>query len=177
MRKIRTIATTIIMLGLLAVGTAAQANVYMPSLVDIVYSPTLCSLLIFNLIFTVPVLCLIGGLEAWVLKRHQIEGSFGWLFGQMVILNAITSLVRIPTAFGLRLWPTFFIALALTVPLEALLLRGMLRRHLDLPDFHTAIACSLRMNVASYLLLGIGLAGMLYLPQLGHESAAVHTRS
>jgi hypothetical protein len=153
---------------LLFIPTAVCANVYMPTFVRMVTSP-LHGILVFPI--PLAIIFMISCLEALVLRRFAPDLGFWKLTGRLIIINLITSLIgtfALPT--GTELWPGLLIAFVLTVPLEALAL-WLFEGHLpESTPFRYYLKASTWMNSASYTVLAIALAAMIYLPMRGNEN-------
>lgn len=158
-------------LAVMLISTRADANIYMPSFIQYVTAPLLWSIYLITLVFTIPVVLVIGFIEALVVRRYAKSASLLALTAQMAGLNALTSLVGVyalPT--GTELWPGLLIAFIITVPLEAFLLGAFFRRALAPPSVARVLRISLWMNTASYALLTCVLVGLIYIPLIGQEN-------
>ena len=161
-----------LVLLLLGIPSAAFADIYVPSLVEMISSPLLWSIYIVTMVITVPVILIIGLIETLVVKRYII-GSFWRAFGWICLMNAITSLVRLPYSGSAVLWPGFPVSLILTIIAESALIAACLRKYLNVKSFRTAFNLSVKMNIASYAFLGIVLLGLFYIPVIGAEKKEV----
>lgn len=158
---------------LLLIPTAAWANIYVPSFVEIVSSPLVWSIYVVTMVVTLPVILLIGYVETRAVRKYIPDGVFWKVFAQLCVLNAITSLIRLPFTGHKILWPGLPVSYLLTIPAEALLLWLFLRGMLSVKSAGTALVLSARMNTASYALLGLILLGMFYIPAIGVEHPEV----
>jgi hypothetical protein len=156
---------------LLVFPTAACADIYVPTLVRMVTAP-----LHGIFVFPVPlaILFAISLVEALVLRRFLPERRLWRLTWQLAFINLLTSAIgtfTLPT--GTELWPGLVIAFVLTVPIEALLLRiGRVGFAKGTP-MRRYLQASAYMNAASYALLAVVLAAMIYLPVMGKEDAGL----
>lgn len=161
----------------LLIPTAAWANIYVPSFVEMISSPLVWSIYVVTMVITLPVIVLIGYVETRAVKKHIADGVFRKVFWQFCVLNAITSLIRLPFTGPGIVWPGLPVSYLLTIPVEALLLWVFLRKLLSMKSAGTALAISARMNTASYALLGVAMLAMFYIPVIGVEHPEVGRRA
>ncbi|MCE5323746.1 DPP IV N-terminal domain-containing protein [bacterium] len=121
------------------------------------------------MIVTIPVLLVISGVEALVVRRYTKGRKTP--FGGLVIINAVTSIFG--TFFmpqGTELWPGLPICYVLTILSEGLILFVFSNR-MRLPrSIRQSFVISAKMNTASYALLTAILLAVIYLPQIGNEN-------
>ncbi|GEM_PF-5376232 len=158
---------------LLLVPTAAWANIYVPSFVEVVSSPLMWSIYVVTMAITVPVILLISYVEARAVRKYIVDGTFRKVFAQLCVLNAITSLIRLPFMGRQVVWPGLPVSYVLTIPAEALLVMLFLRKLLSVKSVGSALVISARMNTASYALLTVIILGMIYIPTIGAEHPEV----
>lgn len=162
---------------LLLIPTAAWANIYVPSFVEMVSSPLVWSIYVVTMIITLPVIVLIGYVETRAARKFIADGGFWTVFWQFCILNAITSLIRLPFTGPRIVWPGLPVSYLLTIPAEALLIWLCLRKMLSVKSAGAAMVISARMNTASYALLGAAMLAMFYIPVIGVEHPEVGRRA
>lgn len=162
---------------LLLIPTAAWANIYVPSFVEMVSSPLVWSIYVVTMVITLPVIMLIGYVETRAVRMFVADGGFWKVFWQLCILNAITSLIRLPFTGPRIVWPGLPVSYLLTIPAEALLIWLFLRKLLSVKSAGAAVVISARMNTASYALLGLAMLAMFYIPVIGVEHPEVGRRA
>lgn len=155
--------STLIFLLVTASAGAVQANMVLPSVVDVVASPLLSSIWLVTIPLSLLTLLGISFIEALVLKRLLPSVTPLRVMAWLVLLNAITSVTgAFMGPFFTTLFPGMFIAYGLTVVAEGLLLHkipfalGM--------SLARRMVVSLGMNTASYAVLGLVLAALVYGP-------------
>lgn len=172
MTKKAIISTT--MLLILIAPTPAWANVYIPSFVQFITAPLLWSIYVVTMAITLPVIFAIAFIEALVVKRYSKHASLWHLTTRLAAVNALTSLVgtvTMPT--GTELWPGLLIAFVITVFLEAPLLYIQFRKVPLARSAGRMIRISFYMNAASYSVLAVVLAGLIYIPAIGAENRQI----
>ncbi len=157
---------------------AAHANLFAPTLVDIIVAPTFWSMYVVTMLVTVPVLMVIALIESFVLQRYLVVGTKIKLFWGLFGLNAFTSLFRLPADLhGGILWYSLLISFGLTILIEALLLWASFRETLDITGAKKALKLSAMMNSASYAAISLTLCGLIYIPNLFNENNDVKERA
>lgn len=158
---------------LVLIPTAAWADIYVPSFVEMVSSPLMWSIYVVTIVITVPVILLIGLVETLAVRKYIEKAAFRKVLVQICILNAITSLIRLPYMGYRAVWPGLPVSYLLTIPIEAMLLWLFLRKMLPVKSVGAALVLSARMNTASYALLAAIVLSIVYLPVVGQEHPGI----
>ncbi len=157
---------------------AAHANIYIPTLVDIIVAPTFWSMYVVTILVTGPILMAVAYIETLTIQRFLKVGTKKKLYAGLLTINIITSLFRLPTNFNYpMLWYSLAIAYILTIVFEALLLWGFLRVQLDITRARKAFKLSAIMNSVSYTVVAITLCSLIFIPRLFTESYGVKKRA
>lgn len=149
----------------------ASANPYIPSLVEIITAPRAEAGELFFWV-AVPAVFLFSLIETLVVRWKVKDRSFIRIWMTILIANFLTSVLGyylIPSYSPV--WPMVACAFGAAVLFEwlvVLVLRGFGKRSIT-----GYLGLSLRMNCASYALISLLLACMLYGPTIGHEQRDV----
>lgn len=169
-KKLQIVAAT---LAAVAAPTPALANIYVPSFVRMLTAPGPMSFLIYTVFWTVPVLLSIGFLEALVLRRYTKAATLPQLTFRLAAINGVSSAIGwvvLPT--GTEIW-ALPLAFVLTIPVEAAILELAEGKRLGLGSLRRVIIISTRMNALSYSVLAVVVAGLVYVPAIGHEDNSI----
>ena len=172
MRKYSLLSIAVFILGFIFCSCPASANMYVPSIVELITAPTIWSIYVITLIVTIPIILIISSIETLIIKKSCI-GSFKRLLLDMFIINCITSLARVPVFGWSILWPGLLISYVLTILFEAVLITGMLYLKTGSKKFRSFLLLSIKMNTASYAFLAIILASMIYIPYISSNNVEV----
>ncbi|MEN6371256.1 MAG: hypothetical protein ABFD64_04500 [Armatimonadota bacterium] len=142
-------------------STPAFADLILPSVVKMLMAAGPCSLLLFPMIFTVPLLLCISLIEALIANRFLKRG-FGTLFIYLFVINALTSAIGLFTMPKDNIWVTIPPIYLATAVIEGFLLLLVMKR--GERKILTGLGVSAVMNAASYAFLSAVIAAAIYLP-------------
>lgn len=154
--------------------SSTLANIYFPSFIQFITGPLLWSIYGITLIFTIPLLLLIGFIEALVLRRYTSGVRLWTLTWRLAFINAITSLIGTYFTWpGTNLWPGLMVAFLATSIIEGFIIRFLNPGIPKGSPLKTFMKGSMLMNTASYSVMAVVLTGLIYIPPIGHESERV----
>lgn len=138
------------------------ADIILPSVVKTLSAAGPSSLLIYPVIYTVPLLLIITLIEALIAKR-LLKRSFAVLFMYLYVINIVTSAIGLLTMpKGDEIWPGIPLAFLATTVIEGFMLLLILEH--GKRKVLAGLGASAVMNAASYAFLSAVIAGALYLP-------------
>lgn len=161
----------------LFIAARAQTNPYMPTFLEMITSPRgerpyNGMYMVFAAPLWLPVLLILGFVEALVIRRYVQGKSLLRLTGSLFIINFITSIVGFFSLPPNIAWQVaLVIAFMQAVVLEGILLWAM--APLNTKSIPLNFAASLRINATSYAIIGIALLLMVIVPWIGTESESV----
>jgi hypothetical protein len=105
-------------------------------------------------------------------KNSRFWPAFGWL----LLVNIITSFLKLPYDNINQIWYLIGIAFLLTIPIEALLIRLFYKSVMRDKPYSYALKISTCFNTASYLIMVIYIAYLIYVPMIGVDDPALKAK-